>query len=108
MINQVLRNRKPNVNGRRHKWNAKDHVPLAKVDSLFLGKPVALRMFGGHLLQFDGVGPDRTESIRWDKKQITEDQLVRLLKFELDPDDPRIKLDIRRRSKPLPLLDADF
>lgn len=106
-LNQVLRNRKPNINGDRDKYNAKDHVPLASCYSAIKKSKVSLRLFGGHLLRFDGNGPDDSATIVWNKMPINENQLCRLLRFELDPDDPRIKLDIRRRSKSLPLIDRD-
>lgn len=107
LLNQVLRNRKPNINGDRNKWNAKDHVPLCKAFSTVKGREVALKLLGGHLLVFEGAGPDDSAWIEWDRKRISKQQLVKLLRFELDPDDPRILLDIRRRSKPLPLIDRD-
>lgn len=105
LLNQVLRNRKPNINASRNKWNAKDHAPLAKAWSIIQKKHVALRMYGMHVLTFEKNGPEDSEWIKWDKSEISEKQLLGLLAFELNPDDPRLKLDIRRRSKPLPLLD---
>lgn len=101
LLNQVLRNRRPNINGNRNKWNAGDHVPLAKCRSLLLGQDISLRLFGGHVLVFERNGPDDSSWIEWDKKRITKKQLIGLLRFEIDPDDPRCFMDIRRRSRPL-------
>ena len=105
LLNQVLRNRRKNINGRRDKYNAKDHVPLARAMSTIRGEKICLRMFGGHLLTFEGSGPEDSEWIRWDKTEITADMLLDLLRFERDPDAPHLMLDIRRRTGPAPLLD---
>lgn len=107
LLNQVLRNRKRNVNGNRDKFNARDHVALSKAHSTIKGSEISLRLFGGHVLAFEANGPEDSQWMTWDKQQIGTDQLIRLLRFELDPDDPRVTLDMRRRSKPLPLIDFD-
>jgi hypothetical protein len=107
LFNQVLRNRKPNVNGNRDKWNAESHTPYAKCKSYVTGNEIGLRMYGGHLLTFEKDGPDNSEWIRWDKSIVTKEQLLGLLTFALNPDDPSLKMDIRRRSGPVssPLFD---
>jgi hypothetical protein len=35
----------------------------------------------------------------WDDQNITIDQLLLLLRFELHPDNPKIKMDLRRHKK---------
>lgn len=106
LLDQVLRNRRPNIHAQRNKYNAKDHVPLAKCVSAMRHREVQLRMFGGHVLVFEREGPDDSSWIRWDKTEVTKDELIDLLAFARDPDDPRLLLDIRRRTKPLPLFDS--
>jgi hypothetical protein len=39
---------------------------------------------GYHVLTFSGYGPLDSKSIRWDGKEITVDQLEKLIRFELD------------------------
>jgi hypothetical protein len=54
-------------------------------------------MFGGHLLQLSNDDPTTSE-LRWDlKHKISIEQLVKLLRFELDPDNPTMPIDWRRR-----------
>jgi hypothetical protein len=110
LMNQVLRNRKKNVNADREKWNAKSHTPLAICKSYVTGNDIALRMFGGHVLTFEKDGPDNSDWIRWDKTLVTKEQLLGLLTFTLNPDDPAMKMDIRRRSMPVsaPLFDTVY
>lgn len=111
VLNQVLRNRKKNVNGDRNLMNARDHIPIAKCYSPYLKRDIGLRMFGGHSLRFSGTCPEDSDWIRWGTPHgsfdISTDQLQKLIRFELDPDDPRVVMDIRRRSGPLPLIDFD-
>lgn len=111
ILDQVLRNRRKNIHSDRNKRNLKDHSPVAKAFSKLRGSEIDLRLFGGHLLRLSGTSPDDSERMTWGgafgTHEITPDQLTKLLRFELDPDDPRLRLDIRRRSKPLPLIDAE-
>ena len=46
---------------------------------------VQVRHYGYHLLQFEKTCPDDSSWIKWDSKEITEDQLVKLLRFEIHP-----------------------
>lgn len=103
ILDQVLRNRRRNINGTLDSRNASDHVPMATVFSRLLDKKVCIRMFGGHVLRFEKNGPDDSSWIQWgglDRMfNIDKDQLVELLRFKLDPDNPNKTLDIRRRYK---------
>lgn len=49
------------------------------------GEYVQVRYYGLHLLQFSGSGPEDSETIHWDEKLITKDDLVQLLRFEIHP-----------------------
>ena len=70
-----------------------------------------VRWLGYHILQMSDATPDKSKTMRWDSKYfVSMDDLIKLLKFELDPDHPTKKLDIRRHhvipqcELPLPLL----
>lgn len=83
ILNQLTRNRRQTPTSEL-RWQA-GNAPL-KVRSYIAKRDVNVRSFGVHLLTFDGYGPGDSESIRWDKNLITIDQLIALLKFDLDPD----------------------
>lgn len=56
-----------------------------------------VRCFGVHLLELSGDRPDNSDSIVWDNRAfLTEEFLVELLRFDRDPDNPRVTLDTRR------------
>jgi len=81
-------------NGRRY--------PM-KIPDRRAGKPGvtrSVRWLGMHVLQLSGERPDKSDVLRWDGKYfLTEDVLVRLLRFDLDPDDPRALLNTRRHHR---------
>ena len=81
LFSQVLKNLRSDRRGRK----AGDHKTMALAFSWLLGRSVRLRMFGGHLLQLSGADPLTSDTMKWDHKPITRDQLVALLRFELDP-----------------------
>ena len=83
MRNQIISNRRQTP--------TKDLVYQAgvvptEVYSSLSGKKILLRVFGVHSLRFSGLGPSDSEWIKWDKKEITIEQLVGLFRFNLDPD----------------------
>lgn len=47
---------------------------------------VMIHCYGVHLLQLSGSTPEDSETIRWDRKQITRQQLTELIRFDLSPD----------------------
>lgn len=83
MANQIMRNRRQTPT-KELRWQA-GSSPL-RAYSTFLGREIAVRAYGMHVLTFSGLGPDDSDVITWDKTNITEPQLVGLLKFDLDPD----------------------
>lgn len=93
---QVLRNRRKNIHRGPRGRHATDHCPLATAYSHKFGRSIRLKLFGGHLLRLSHGDPPSSEWIEWDGKRISEDQLVLLLRFELDPDSLR-PIDWRRR-----------
>jgi len=96
LFSQVLRNRHVNINSNRKGRHALNHIPPCSCLSIFKGKMVTLRMFGGHLLTLERDDPENSNSILWDYKPISKEQLVQLLSFEIDPDSFRA-MDWRRR-----------
>lgn len=63
------------------------------------GRIRTVRWLGYHVLQLSGDAPDNSERILWDGKDITEEQLVEILRFDRDPDHPTKLLDTRRHHK---------
>lgn len=96
LLAQALRNRRRNKHRDKRGRHCGDHDPLAMAFSWLLGRSVRLRMFGGHLLRLSGADPLSSDRMWWDGKPITLDQLLALLRFELDPDSLH-PIDWRRR-----------
>jgi len=92
MVNQLMRNRK-NTN-----LNFQAGRGIVHVLSTLNKKKCILRAYGMHVLTFSGLGPDDSEWMKWDKKEIDESVLTRLLKFELDPDTLK-EIDLRQHHK---------
>lgn len=90
-VNQLMRNRRQTPTKELRYQTSSG--PL-KVKSTMLGGEVVMRAFGMHVLTFSGLGPDDSEWIRWDRTQISVDQLTSILRFDLDPDTLR-ELDLR-------------
>lgn len=97
MLSQVLRNRRKNIHSDKKGRHAFEHVPPAKVWSHKERRWVSLRMFGAHLLQMSGDDPETSLSMQWDwNRKIDLQTLIRILRFELDPDSLK-PMDWRRR-----------
>lgn len=96
-LSQIMRNRRANRHAHKRGRHAADHVPPSKVWSIASKKKVRLRLYGGHLLRLSDVDPPSSEWITWDNKPIDVETLVKLLRFDLDPDTLR-EADWRRRS----------
>jgi len=96
LMAQVLRNRRRNRHHDKRGRHATDHDPMAVAFSWLLGRAVRIRMFGGHLLQLSHADPVTSTAMLWDHKSITLDQLLGLLRFDLDPDSLAV-IDWRRR-----------
>ena len=107
LLSQVLRNRRRNVHAARRGLHASKHVAPCRAKSRKSGRNIALRLFGGHLLQLSADSPANSNLIRWDGNQITQAQLVGLLRFDLDPD-KLIPMDWRRRYMSTAILDNKF
>ena len=97
LLSQVMRNRRTNIHRGKKGRHAMEHTPLAMAYSQMNQRWIRLRLFGGHLLQFSRNDPTDSDSIRWDTKPIDTEDLIGLLKFELDPDEPGRPMDWRRR-----------
>ena len=97
--NQLLRNRRQTPT-KEMVWQA-GTAPL-QVYSRMNRCRVWVRHFGVHLLRFSHQGPDDSEWIKWDKKQINAETLLGLLKFDLDPDTLRA-MDWRSHHQKKPM-----
>lgn len=103
LFGQVLRNRKRTPNKKRIAYQLDQ--TRNEAHSCISGKKITLRLYGLHLLQFSGAGPEDSAEIKWDRKVISKDDLVKLLKFELDPDTLKeVDLRIHHETKTLELL----
>lgn len=104
MENQVIRNRRETPT--KKKRFESGQAPI-KVLSLINKRNVYLRHFGVHALRFSGTGWTDSEWIEWDKRMITKEILLKLLRFEIDPDSfHRIEVrphHARERQPELPL-----
>jgi hypothetical protein len=84
MQNQLFRNRRATPTKRIPKQIS--GLP-DRIYSTLLKRNVGYKAFGYHLLRISGTHPDNSDEIRWDDRHfITVNALVRLFRFELDPD----------------------
>ena len=84
-FSQSISNRRTNMHYKKLRRPQCDTGPV-RVYSRMIKKYVNCRRFGAHLLQLSGACPDTSTSIRWDGHKITKEQLIGLLRFDLDPD----------------------
>jgi len=83
LANQVMRNRRQTPTKElKHQAGS---APLM-AHSYLAGRTVQVRLFGIHVLRFSGLGPDDSAWMMWDRTQIDEDELTKILRFDLDPD----------------------
>lgn len=86
LLDQFLNNRRETPTKR----NAKRRLGSARntAYSVIAAGDVTVWAFGGYILQFEHTGPHDSGWIRWGPKrrEISEDQLAALLRFDLDPD----------------------
>lgn len=88
-LNQLMRNRRHSIN--KSSQQVGNYVPVV---SAFDGQERNVRFYGVHVLRFSGLGPDDSEWIKWDLKDIDTPMLTSILRFDLDPDTLR-PLDLR-------------
>lgn len=94
-VNQVLRNR-TNTPTKKSKKQCDGTIKTAY--SLIAKRVMTLKVFGYHALVFSQLGPKDSEWMTWDKKIISEEQLIGLLNFDLDPDTLR-PMDLRSHHR---------
>ena len=102
MADQLLRTEKfrtQRINGRFAPGHAQNTVTL-KLYSHLLRREVQVKSYGAHLLRISGATPDDSEWIEWDRKEITVEQMVQVLRFDLHPD--TLELNDWRRHKETP------
>lgn len=79
-IRQMAERRQRN----RHGANGFSSV---KLRSRMLNRPVNVRFYGVHLLQFERTNPHDSSWIKWDGKIISPEELVGVIALERRPDD---------------------
>ena len=101
-FNRFIRNRRKTPGNRsiRDQAENRPEILLSKLNKRF----VIVRAFGMHLLQFSGTyPPDSREEdggwIKWDRKKISEETLIGLLQFNVDPDS-LAQMDLRKHHIP--------
>lgn len=75
------------------------HQTPRSVFSAMCERRVKVKAFGFHLVRMDGRTPDTSTEIFWDKQKITVEQLISLLRFDLNPDTLR-PMDWRIHHRP--------
>jgi len=76
-----------------------------KVWSYIADEWVQIHCFGVHKLRLSGATPDDSDLLTWDRRQITVEQLVGLLRFDLSPDTLRPMEDrVHKRQSSAPTL----
>lgn len=97
MLSQVLRNRRRNRHQSKLGRHAEDRIAPCRTYSKKLRRKVTLWSFGIHLLQMAHDSPEDSEWMTWDRTTpIDQDRLLKILRFEIDPDTLR-PIDWRRR-----------
>jgi hypothetical protein len=71
---------------------------VRNVFSSYSGKHVQVIHYGVHKLRMTGADPVTSDRITWDDKQIDVDQLVGLLRFDVNPDSLR-PMEHRRHKR---------
>lgn len=85
------------------------HLQNVRIVHSYIGKRwVQVHCFGAHLLRLSGSTPLTSDLITWDRKEITQEQLVQLLRFDLSPDSLRpMEHRTHKRSVKAPTLFGD-
>jgi hypothetical protein len=83
LLDQLLRTDR-NTPTKRRRMHC-NNIPR-RVYSVASKKWIEPKAFGVHLLTLSGSTPDDSLEIRWDKKVITREMLIGILKFDINPD----------------------
>jgi len=98
MVGEIFRNDRDTPTKRAKRRIAE--VPN-EVYSTILKRKVGVKAFGYHLVRLSGPTPDDSAEIFWDKKAVNPEMLVKLLRFDLNPDSLN-PMDWRIHHKPKP------
>jgi len=97
-LDQLVRNRRATPTKPKEKNPLQSGTGPHKTFSTMVKRNIAIKAFGVHLLRFSHTNPRDSEWIDWDYRKITEDQLIQILTFDLDPDTLR-PMDWRSHHK---------
>jgi len=87
LVSQLLRIASVRPDGRRR---------TIRLNGTRTGERRVVRCFGVHCLQMTSDRPDTSNLMLWDGKVIDCETLVEVLRFDRDPDSPRMILSLRR------------
>ena len=83
-----------------HLANPGDLGPCFRVWSIMQHKEIFLRSYGVHCLRLEKTTPDNSAWMEWDWKfRISPEELVGILRFERDPEDPKKALSMDEKFK---------
>lgn len=105
LLSDYLKNTTKNMFSSRGASDGMHGKPRKIYDRQF-GRWVRVRHYGIHLLQFEKTSPDNSEWIKWDGVEITSDQFVSLLRFEIHPYTLKPLSARDRHSRSMPLLEG--
>lgn len=95
ILNQLLRNERATPTKALSSYQA---VGFVDAFSVMNGRRVKVKAYGAHVLRFSGLGPDDSDAIFWDKKQIDVETLTKLLRFDIHPD-TFLPIDLRNHHR---------
>lgn len=107
LLSDFVKNTVKNMYSARGSSQHLDGKPRRILDRQF-NRWILVRHYGIHLLQFEKTSPDNSVWMKWDGVEITADQLVSLLRFEIHPYTlkPLSARDRHCRSRRFPLFEV--
>jgi hypothetical protein len=99
IVNQLLRTkalREVREAGRLVKGHAQN---VRNVFASMAGRRVLLHCYGVHVLRMSGATPNDSDRMTWDNRDIDAKELIELLRFDRNPDDPRHLVEHRSHKR---------
>lgn len=93
VIDQLCRKSSVRDNGRRYSVAIRDRRAGRS------GMIRSVRWLGAHVLRMSGDRPDNSQIVLWDMRDVTEKELIEILRFDRDPDHIEKFLDTRRHHR---------
>lgn len=86
IVNQLLRTKPWKEQRDRGRFVAGHEQNARIVYSVIAGRRVQIECYGVHKLRLSGATPDDSDWITWDDRPVDSAQLIKLLRYDLDPD----------------------